>query len=272
MPHPEWVGKPLSNAGLEKYQDGQAQIYTVLQPNCASCALQLTNLVSLHARHPSLDIYLITERNSPALKQFLAAYTFTPQLIFDPAGSIIQALGLKSIPATLFVNAKGTIEGYYEGVLSSAELLNLGSALASGQPVPQLTVPGNPGAQPGVSWSGSPNNLLVFVQLTCPHCIDEVPELVTYAQGHPKLAVWLIALNQAKEVTAQYAKAGAPDNVQVIGSEDAALGSKLFAAYDVSGTPTQILVDSSGLIRWRNVGYAKGLGVFARIPLETTAE
>lgn len=238
--------------------------------------MQLTSLVALQKERPELEIVLVTEQDSSAFRQFLSAYAIRAEYVFDPAGELVQALGLRSIPATLFVDGANLVQGYYEGVLSTAELSALGGALAQGQTVPVLTVPGNPGAEaaalPNVDWAKAPNNLLVFVQLTCSHCIEEIPELVSFAELHPETAVWLIALDQASAVTAQYTEAGAPSNVQVIGSEDSSLGARLFTDYQVSGTPTQILVDSTGTIRWRNVGYAPGASIFVQIPLETAAK
>lgn len=163
-PRPDWIGKSVRTATLP--HSGQPTVYVFAQPDCAACSLQLGALSALQKSNPKLQITLVTEQNSAALREYLGGFALKPTIHADTVGKSIQALGLKTIPAVMYVNAAGIVQGFYEGTLTNAETRELGTALLAGKPVPRLTVPGGVGspapALPGVNWASSRNHLVIF--------------------------------------------------------------------------------------------------------------
>lgn len=249
-------------------------MYVFAQPDCASCSLQLGALSALQKSNSRLQVTLVTEQNSVALREYLGGFALNPTVYADTAGKSIQALGLKTIPAVMYVNAAGVIEGFYEGTLTNAETRELGTALLAGKPVPRLTVPGGVGSPapvlPGVDWASSRNHLLIFHSASCHFCTEELPHLLTYAGKNPNVAIWIIAPNDLEAVKKQFA--AAPANLRIVHDDsDKEAGAKLFNAYRAQGTPTQILVNSAGTIKWRGSGFdAEQVNPFqtGKLPLE----
>ena len=224
--------------------------------------------------NPKLKVTLVTEQNSPALREYLSGFALASTVYADTAGNSVAALALRSIPAVLYVNSRGTIEGFYEGTLTNVETRSLGTALLAAKTLPRLTVPGGVGspaaAVPGVTWGSSKNHLLIFHSATCRFCTEELPHLLAYARANPKVAVWIVASNDLDAVKKQFANA--PSNLKIVESAaDKDAGTKLFNAYRAEGTPTQILVNGKGNITWRGAGFSvQGANPFeaGKLPLE----
>jgi thiol-disulfide isomerase/thioredoxin len=273
-PHPEWVGKPVPNlatvANINKIAvsrlSGQAVMVFVV-PNCGSCVLQLTTLAQVANKNRSLKMVVVTSQNTPELQGVLRSFQTKPVVLTDSAGVLVKSFGLRQVPALVLLNQEQIVQGFYEGILDRDDLENLTTPLSTGKVVPQLTVPGNPGALAdaisGVNFSNSKNNMLVFHSYSCIHCKNEIPDLVNFAKKNSAVNVWVVAVNELEGVQKQFSEANAPVNVRVVLSE------KSFSDYRISGTPTQILVSNDSTIRWRNSGFAPGL--FETIPLATTA-
>jgi thiol-disulfide isomerase/thioredoxin len=255
-PHPEWIGKSVGLTSLP--HTGRPTVYVFAQPDCAACSLQLGALSGLQKSNPALQVTLVTEQNSAALREYLGGFALSPTVYADTAGKSLQALGLKNIPAVVYVNAAGAIQGFYEGTLTNDETRTLGTALLAGKPVPRLTVPGGVGSPaiplPGVNWASSKNHLLIFHSATCHFCVEELPYLLKYARENQKVAIWIIAPDNLEAVKEQFS--GATANLRVIEDDkDKDVGAKLFSVYAAQGTPTQILVDGLGEIVWRGEGF-----------------
>lgn len=271
-PRPDWIGKSVRTATLP--HSGQPTVYVFAQPDCAACSLQLGALSALQKSNPKLQITLVTEQNSAALREYLSGFALKPTIHADTAGKSIQALGLKTIPAVMYVNAAGIIQGFYEGTLTNAETRELGAALLAGKPVPRLTVPGGVGspapALPGVNWASSRNHLVIFHSASCRFCTDQLPHLLKYARENPKVAVWIVAPGELEAVKKQFA--GASKNVRILEDKnDGSAGLKLATAYRAQGTPIQFLVSSTGTIKWRGEGFdAQRANPFqaGKLPLE----
>lgn len=255
-PRPEWIGQSVTAAQLP--HSGRPTVYIFAQPDCASCSLQLGAISSLQQGRPDLQVTVVTEQNSAALREYLSGFSLDSTVYPDTAGTTLKALALKTIPAVLYVNRTGTIEGFYEGSLSNAETKELGSALLSGKSLPRLTVPGSIGSPaatlPGVQWQDSRNHLLIFHSVGCRFCLDQLPHLIKYAAAHPDVSVWVIAGDDMAALEQQFA--GKTPNIKFVQDpQDKALASRLFATYRVQGTPTQLLVGADGLIKWRDSGF-----------------
>lgn len=255
-PHPEWIGKNVSLTSLP--HTGRPTVYVFAQPDCAACSLQIGALSGLQKSNPTLRVTLVTEQNSTALREYLSGFSLKPTIYADTAGRSLQILKLKSIPAVMYVNAAGTVQGFYEGTLTNDETRMLGTALLAGKPVPRLTVPGGVGSSaipiPGVDWAKNTNHLLIFHSATCHFCIEELPYLLKYARENPSLAIWIIAPDNIEAVKKQFSES--PANVHIVeDSKDKDVGMKLFSSYATQGTPTQILINNLGEIVWRGEGF-----------------
>jgi thiol-disulfide isomerase/thioredoxin len=273
-PHPEWVGKPLPDLGavaavnkvaLSRLSGQTALVFTV--PNCGSCVLQLTSLAQVANKSRNLKTVVVTSQNTPELQAILRSFQSKPVVLTDSAGVLVKSFGLRQVPALVLFDQERIVRGFYEGTIEHDDLETLTTALSAGKAVPQLTVPGNPGtaatAIAGVNFVSSKQNMLIFHNYSCIHCKNEIPDLVSFAKKNSAVNVWVVAVNELEGVQKQFAEANAPANVRVVLSE------KSFADYRITGTPTQLLVSSDSIIRWRNSGFAPGL--FETIPLATTA-
>jgi hypothetical protein len=271
-PRLDWLNRSVKAASLP--HAGQPTVYVFAQPDCAACSLQLGALSALQKTNPRLQVTLVTEQNSAALREYLSGFALKSSVYADTAGRSIQALGLKTIPAVMYVNSAGTVQGFYEGTLTNAETRELGTALLAGKPVPRLTVLGGVGspaaALPGVTWASSRNHLLIFHSASCRFCTAQLPYLLKYARENPKVAVWIIAPDNLEAVKKQFA--GASANVRIVqDAKDEDAGVKLFGSYRAQGTPTQILVNGAGTIKWRGSGFdTEGANPFqaGKLPLE----
>jgi hypothetical protein len=104
----------------------------------------------------------------------------------------------------------------------------------------------------GLNWNLASRHLLGFYQARCTACDSAQPELVAFARANPTTAVWVIAPKQHALVNAKFSSV--PSNLIVIPVDSA----KAYSDYNVTGTPTHILVQN-GKIRWRKEGFAPGV-------------
>lgn len=208
---------------------------------------------------------IVSEQNSATLRDYLSGFNIDAPIYPDIEGSIVKTLNLKTIPAAIYVNVKGKIEGFYEGTLTQAETKQLTAALASGKSVPRLTVAGGVGSPAidiaNIQWKDNKNNLLIFHSTSCRFCEEELPYLLKYAEENPSISITVIARGPSEEADKQFAKA--PKNVKIIGETKKVDISSIATKYRVNGTPTQILVNDKGVITWRAEGFdAKGHNPF----------
>lgn len=271
-PHPEWTGKNISSAYLA--HTGKPTIYVFAQPDCAGCSLQLASIASLQKGNPDLQVVVVTEQNSSAMKEYLNGFSLSSNVFSDPEGQAISALKITTIPATIYTDPSGKVKGFYEGSLNSAETKKLIDALVAGKSLPLITVPGSVGspaiALPGVNWKSNKNNLIIFHSVSCHFCTEELPHLMKYAAENPQVAIWVVSGDDLGSLERQFE--GKTSNINFVQDLfDSNLSGRISSQYKIQGTPTQILVNQDGIITWRGSGFnEKTLNIFTsgKLPIK----
>jgi thiol-disulfide isomerase/thioredoxin len=113
------------------------------------------------------------------------------------------------------------------------------------------------GQVPSDLGAGTPY-LLFYWATWCGPCKAAVPELLAFEQER-RTPVVAITDEPAETLDAFFSSFGKPFPERVATDE----ARRAFLAYGVSGTPTFVLVDGDGTIRWTATGYslARGLGI-----------
>ena len=101
-------------------------------------------------------------------------------------------------------------------------------------------------------------HLLFFWATWCTFCKDAVPEVMAFAvaRGIPVLAI----TDENQATVSKFLDGWTPPFFDVVALDSS---RKTFISHAVSGTPTMVLVDEEGIVRYRQVGYllADGLKV-----------
>lgn len=252
------IGRDVSTLGLA--HEGKPTVYIFGQPDCASCSLQLAVLSSLQSRFSYLEFVFVTEDKSPILDDYLGGFALRLKVIADVEGKVVSEADLTTIPATMYVNQGGIIEGFYEGTLDRTEIDRLGKALAAGRSLPLIVSPGDVGSSApmikGVDWSKNKDTLVVFYSSTCQFCKEELPHLIDFAHENPEISFLVVAVDSQQDVKSQFLRNSAPSNIDIV--DNVSSNSEVngvYGAYLVEGTPTHVLVDSGGMITWRSSGF-----------------
>jgi thiol-disulfide isomerase/thioredoxin len=267
--HPEWIGRAFPDTDaiaqqnrLDRAALNGPAVFTFAIPNCGNCSLQVANLGILLEKTPNLKVLIVASENSENTR-LLQRMAPSAKFLVDAEGTLIKPLGLRRVPATIFVDAKNIVQGYYEGPLERSETLELGQALFAGTALKRLIAPGGVGAiaeqPPGVTWSTANRHMLVFHGLDCSACKSSIPEIQKFAKQNLKVPVWVVTQDEAKQVRKQFGTA--LPNIKVVTIKE----NQFYKSYAITGTPTHILVAKDGFIVWRSVGYAPG--VLNAVPL-----
>jgi len=92
---------------------------------------------------------------------------------------------------------------------------------------------------------------LVFWATWCPNCLKEIPGIeALHTKFGDRLAILAInvGINDSADAAREYQKKH--DMTYPVEFDD---GSTISSAYGIIGTPTQILIDADGIIRYRGV-------------------
>lgn len=101
---------------------GQVTVVTIFASWCAPCATEMPELEALKKAHPEVRLMGIAWNDAPdVLRGWLRKHGRPFHSVWlDPEGSAAIALGLKGVPETLVVDAKGMIRYRLAGVLTPA--------------------------------------------------------------------------------------------------------------------------------------------------------
>jgi peroxiredoxin len=90
---------------------------------CQQCTLELPLLAEMHRRYPQVTIVGILYREDPDIGRAAAEKgDATWPTLVDPDGSVAEAYGVASAPATFFIRPDGTIAGDLLGPVSTGIL------------------------------------------------------------------------------------------------------------------------------------------------------
>lgn len=85
------------------------------------------------------------------------------------------------------------------------------------------------------------NTVIVFWSLSCPYCLELVPELNDFAKQNPHTAIVSIVISPNSEVLQDFIREEAPDWIHILEAEHN--GTMFTNEYMVYGTPTLFLLD-----------------------------
>jgi len=90
---------------------------------CAACRQELPRLQQLAASNAGVDIAAVNYGDDPeAISEYLTSLGIELRIFIDDEARLTEALGVVSLPATIFVDANGTIDDLHLGELSASEL------------------------------------------------------------------------------------------------------------------------------------------------------
>lgn len=141
--------------------------------------------------------------------------------------------------------------------------LTLSGAVGKGEKAPAFTLPDLKGGDISLSGVVKKNKVTIlnFWGIWCPYCVKEIPELISFYNGHRDREVALLAIDygdHADKVRA-YAKE------QKIPFPILLDGGRVTQAYGVRLFPTTILLDRRGTIRDVIVGSTTALQLAAKV-------
>lgn len=245
---PDWLGESITRVGWQPTTKKTVYIFT--RPDCGSCSGQLASLAYAQKQNPALDVRIIVQKNDASVREHLSGFNLKATILEDISGNALKAFLVKKIPATVWVDTNGSISAFYEGDLSSAETAKFASAFINNKKLPAFFAPGSVGSPApeleGVEWKKSKNHLIIFHSANCHYCKEQLPHLLEFAKNNPKVAVWIVSSDSPQLFEQQF---GGYANIRLLQDP------KIYGSYRVQGTPTQILVDNTGVIRWRQSGF-----------------
>lgn len=114
--------------------------------------------------------------------------------------------------------------------------------IVAGAPAPSLTGTTIQGETFDLSKLENEKTIIVFWSLTCPHCLDLIPELQLFAKEHPETSIVSIILSPDNNSLREYIAAEAPQWIHI--AESKGWSSSLVEDFMVYGTPTLFLLDA----------------------------
>lgn len=115
--------------------------------------------------------------------------------------------------------------------------------IVAGAPAPSLTGTTIQGEAFDLSKLESEKTIIVFWSLTCPHCLDLIPELQLFAKKHPETSIVSIILSPDNNSLREYIATEAPQWIHII--ESKGWSGSLVEDFMVYGTPTLFLLDAN---------------------------
>lgn len=118
--------------------------------------------------------------------------------------------------------------------------------IVAGAPAPSLTGTTLQGEAFDLSKLESEKTIIVFWSLTCPHCLDLIPELQLFVREHPETSIVSIILSPDNNSLREYIAAEAPQWIHI--AESKGWSGSLVEDYMVYGTPTLFVLDADKYI------------------------
>jgi thiol-disulfide isomerase/thioredoxin len=97
--------------------------------------------------------------------------------------------------------------------------------------------------------------LLTFWASWCGPCRAELPDLSTYQQAHPELAIYAVNVDRERRKADAFLRQVRFELPIVWDNNSEAMGQ-----YDVLSMPTMFLLDANGTLKWTKTGYSRERG------------
>jgi thiol-disulfide isomerase/thioredoxin len=115
------AGTELSSSSV--ITEGRPSVIAIWGITCAACRQELPRLEELAASSPEVDVAAVNYGDDPEdIAEYLAELGLDLRVFIDDEARLTEALGVSSLPATVFVHPDGTIENLHFGELSASEL------------------------------------------------------------------------------------------------------------------------------------------------------
>lgn len=102
---------------------GRPSVISIWGVTCAACRQELPRLAELSSSNQAVDIAAINYGDEPnAIAQYLEDLGLSLRVFIDDEARLTEALGVVSLPATIFVRADGRIDNLHFGELSASQL------------------------------------------------------------------------------------------------------------------------------------------------------
>lgn len=155
--------------------------------------------------------------------------------------------------------------------LAGLSLINISPTLAAsqvGEPAPNfslLTLDGN--RFDLAEYRGKKPVHLIFWATWCSACKHEIPDIKeVFYKYDDKIAIVAINVSVRDSVEKVHRYVGKYNTPYPVAFDD---GAKVTRLFNVMGTPTQIIIDTHGIIRYRGTATPKALSRYVEIPTES---
>lgn len=102
---------------------GRPSVISIWGVTCAACRQELPRLATLASSNTAVDIAAINYGDNPdAISAYLSDLGLQLRVFIDDEARLTEALGVVSLPATIFVRADGRIDDLHFGELSASQL------------------------------------------------------------------------------------------------------------------------------------------------------
>lgn len=124
-----WPDVPIADATGDEERSaavltaGRPAVVAIWGVNCAPCRQELPRLEALSAANTAVDVAAVNSGDSPgAIEAYLSELGLELEVFIDDEARLGEALGVSSLPATVFVRADGRIDDVHFGELSAEQL------------------------------------------------------------------------------------------------------------------------------------------------------
>lgn len=127
--------------------------------------------------------------------------------------------------------------------------------IIAGAPAPALSGTTLQGEDFNLSSLESEKTIIIFWSLTCPHCLEMVPELQQFTLQHPETTIVSVILSPDNSSLREYIQQEAPQWIHI--ADGKGWSSSLVEEYMVYGTPTLFVLDAAKNILSKPSGMAE---------------
>ena len=262
IPTPEFAvldGEPISAAELAQ---GRWGLGFVILPGCPACEQVITWFALAGQAFPQVNFLLVTRAATPEFISFVNEHATGMRVLLDSGGFLGARLGVTRAP-TAFLVTEGAQHNRLDWPFTQQQFLQaLEESIRAesvfpdpsellGQPAPEFTVVDLAGTK--IALADLPRPLLLsFFDPHCPPCWDVLPMLV---EASTEVSVAILAFVGEEGLAAQHRVRFTESGMEAGRMTILLLTDfQVIDAYQVTATPTTILIDRKGVITWTKEG------------------
>jgi cytochrome c biogenesis protein CcmG/thiol:disulfide interchange protein DsbE len=123
MPELPLVAADNSEAPLKPSSyEGRVTLVNFLASWCAPCEVELVELAALKTAYPTVEFYAVAWNDAPArIRPWLKEHGDPFNIVrYDPRGRAAIALGVRGIPETFIIDARGIVRFQHSGPITAS--------------------------------------------------------------------------------------------------------------------------------------------------------